>query len=253
MPHTNRKKKATDRKAQADSQKKFAYSKREYITSEDGWTHVADKSWKSMMSKEKSHAAVESPLADMTLEEMVKEHDRYSQQWESSDACAKLKIILSSTENEGRCVVENAICLGLGSLQALSMEWRRSSHTQLAALTTIRDTLSKLTVTNCSPEKQDTTDEALDLTGQMIVQDPRFTDLDKSLLESMGCKVVDHPEAFRHLNKNSLVYAIHCAFQLLWKVKERVDPALLIANHIRDSSFEQIRYKPEVPDEPAKK
>lgn len=96
-----------------------------------------------MLRKDKSHMALENPLADMTLEEMVKEHERYRQQWESSDACAKLKNILSGTENEGKCVVENVICLGLGSLQALPMEWRRSSHTQLAALITIRDALSK--------------------------------------------------------------------------------------------------------------
>lgn len=142
MPHTNRKKKASDGKARADHKKKFSHSKREYITSEDGWTHVADKSWKSILSKDKSHLVLENPLADMTLEEMITEHERYSQQWESSDACAKLKNILSSTENEGRCIVENVVCLGLGSLQALPMEWRRSSHTQLAALITIRDTLS---------------------------------------------------------------------------------------------------------------
>jgi hypothetical protein len=85
----------------------------------------------------------------------------------------------------------------------------------------------------------------------VITQDPRFTDLDKSFLGSMGCKVVDHPEAFQYLNKNSLVYAIHCYFQLLWKVKERADPALLIINDIRDSSVEQIRYAPNVPDKPA--
>jgi adenosyl cobinamide kinase/adenosyl cobinamide phosphate guanylyltransferase len=143
MPHTNRKKKASDGKARADLKKKFAHSKREYITSEDGWTHVADKSWKSVLSKDKSHVVLEDPLTDITLEEMIKEHERYSRQWESSDACVKLKEILLSSENEGRYIVENAICLGLGSLQALSMEWRRSSHTQLAALITIRDTLGK--------------------------------------------------------------------------------------------------------------
>jgi hypothetical protein len=143
MPHTNRKKKASDGRARADSKKKFSHSKREYITSEDGWTHVVDKGWGSMLSKDKLRGVLENPLADMTLEEMVKEHERYRQQWESSVACAKLKNILSSTENEGRCIVESAICLGLGSLQALPMEWRRSSHTQLAALITIRDTLGK--------------------------------------------------------------------------------------------------------------
>src|SRR5580698_3002014 len=82
------------------------------------------------------------------------------------------------------------------------------------------------------------------------MQDPRSTDLDKSFLESMGCELVKHPEAFQHVNQKSLVYAIHCAFQLLWKVKEKADPALLIINDIRESSFEEIRYVPEVPDHP---
>ncbi len=142
MPHTNRKKKTSDGKAQAGHNKKFSHSKREYISSEDGWTHVADQRWKSI-SKDKSQTGLKTPLADMTLEEMVKDHQRYKQQWESSDACKKLQDILSGTEKEGKCSVQNIVCLGLGSLQALSMEWRRSSHTQLAALMTIRDNLGK--------------------------------------------------------------------------------------------------------------
>jgi hypothetical protein len=81
------------------------------------------------------------------------------------------------------------------------------------------------------------------------MQDPRFTDLDKSFFKSMGCELVDHPEAFQHINKNSLVYAIHCPFQLLWKVKERIDPALLIVNDLRNSSFKEMTYTPDVPDQ----
>lgn len=83
------------------------------------------------------------------------------------------------------------------------------------------------------------------------MQEPRFTDLDISLLESMGCKVVDHPQAFEHVNKSSLVYAVHCAFELLWKVKERADPALLIVNDLQETRFEQIAQRSHVPDEPA--
>lgn len=98
---------------------------------------------------------------------------------------------------------------------------------------------------------QNVTNERRDLKCQVIMQEPRFTDLDKSLLESRGCKVADHPQAFEYVNKGSLVYAIHCAFQLLWKVKERADPALLIVNDLRDSRFEQITYRSEVPGEPA--
>ncbi len=83
------------------------------------------------------------------------------------------------------------------------------------------------------------------------MQEPRFTDLDRSLLESMGCEVVNHPQAFEHVNQNSLVYAIHCAFQLLWNIKEMADPALLIVNDLRDSRFEEIRHRPEALSQPA--
>lgn len=143
MPHTNRKKRVPDRKSGADPKKKFSHSRREYISSEDGWTHVADRRSKSMMRKDKSYTGSENPLADMTLEEMVKEHQRYKEQWENSGACAELKDILSHAKKEGKCPVENLICLALGSLQALVMDWRRSSHTQLAALMTIKEALGK--------------------------------------------------------------------------------------------------------------
>lgn len=82
------------------------------------------------------------------------------------------------------------------------------------------------------------------------MQEPRFTDLDTSLLESMGCEVVDHPQAFQYINQNTLIYAIHCALQLLWNVKEKADPALLIVNNLRDKGFEEITYRSEAPDQP---
>jgi hypothetical protein len=85
------------------------------------------------------------------------------------------------------------------------------------------------------------------------MQDPRSTDLDKSFLESMGCELVDHPEAFQHVNQKSLVYAIHCAFRLIWEVKERANPALLICNNLRNSRFEQVEYKPDIPGQPEDK
>lgn len=146
MPHTNRKKTRSDGKAGADPKKKFSHSKREYITSDDGWTQVADKGWKSARGKSKSYAEEQNPLIDMTIEEMVLEHERYREQWESSDACAKLKSIFSARENEDRVPVKSVVCLGLGSLQALSFEWRRTSHTQLAALITIISALSVYTL-----------------------------------------------------------------------------------------------------------
>jgi hypothetical protein len=153
MPHTNRKKKtATSQKTSKSTAKKFTHSKREFIENEDGWTQVADKGWKSVLRKEKNAAGDPSPSIDTTLEEMVKEHERYRKEWESSSACAELKGILLSHDKSGNCIVTNAVCLGLGSLQGLSLEWRRSSHIQLAALVTIQGALGSVILTECFPK-----------------------------------------------------------------------------------------------------
>jgi hypothetical protein len=143
MPHTNRKKRPSGGKVGADPKKKFAHSKREYISSDDGWTHVTDKRSNLMIRNEITHTVFGTALADMTLEEMVKEYERYKKHWETSGACAELKNILSDTKKERRYTVDNVICLALGSLQNLVMDWRRSSHTQLAALMTVKETLGK--------------------------------------------------------------------------------------------------------------
>lgn len=143
MPHTNRKKKPTSGKAPANPRKKFSRPKREYITSDDGWTQVASKGWKPVLNKGESCTGSQGPSLDMTLEEMSHEFGRYKMLWEGSDAYTKLKSLLSAIVDEDRRAIESAVCLGLGSLQALSLEWRRSSHIQLAALTTIGEALSE--------------------------------------------------------------------------------------------------------------
>jgi hypothetical protein len=83
-------------------------------------------------------------------------------------------------------------------------------------------------------DKKLAADKPSDLSSPVIMQDPRFTELDKVFLKSMGCAVVDDPEAFLHVNQNSFVYAIHCPFFILWKVKETSYPALLIGNNLRN-------------------
>lgn len=65
----------------------------------------------------------------------------------------------------------------------------------------------------------------------------------------MGCVVVDDPEAFQHVHDDSFVYAIHCPIYLLWKVKERSCPALLVCNDLRNSWFKELKWPPAVPDQ----
>lgn len=142
MPHTNRKKKSSDGRPKAQSTtKKFSHSKRELIDGEDGWTQVADKGWKSVPH---THPHGGNMSVDMTLEEMREEYERHQKAWSSSDACAALKKLLETQNRSDKHAILNVVCLGLGSLQAISFDRRRTSHTQLAALQTIREILGEL-------------------------------------------------------------------------------------------------------------
>lgn len=96
-------------------------------------------------------------------------------------------------------------------------------------------------------DKHHVSDKPSDLSCQIIMQDPRFTELDKVFLKSMGCAIVDDPEAFQHVNQDSFIYAIHCPFYLLWKIKETSYPALLIGNDLRNYS-KALESTPSLPD-----
>ena len=66
------------------------------------------------------------------------------------------------------------------------------------------------------------------------MQDPHFTDLDTSFLQSLGYEVAKDPEAFAQINTRSLVYAIHCETPIYMKIQEIAQPALLIGNNLQE-------------------
>ncbi len=221
MPHTNRKKRSSDASQKSQPKtKKFSHSKREYRDIGDGWTQVADKGWKKAVNKEEFVGSGAS--ADMTLLEMEREYGRYKKQWESSDAYTQLRAYLSKIPREEIAAVADGVCLGLGSLQALSMDWRRSSHTQLAALQTIYEVFA----------------EAGGGFNGIVMQDPRFNDLDKVFLLAQGYNVVDNPRAWGHIKQASLIYAPHCPTRLFSSIKKRARPAVLICNNLRNSMLQ---------------
>jgi hypothetical protein len=152
MPHTNRKKKysnsldADGKSSKQTAGKKFSHSKREFVESSDGWTHVASSGWKTAKPHVHNQLHSDGPnglspqVLDMSLDEMCMGYERYRKAWEESEACVQLRAILADekTRSSGRCEIDNVVCLGLGSLHTVSLVWRRTSCTQLAALETIR-------------------------------------------------------------------------------------------------------------------
>lgn len=62
----------------------------------------------------------------------------------------------------------------------------------------------------------------------VYLQDPAFTTLDTQFLQKLEYNVLPDPEAFEHIDGNSLVYAIHCYADIYEKVSKRENPAVMI-------------------------
>jgi hypothetical protein len=143
MPHTNRKKNPPKTK----SKPHIVHTKRQQIEDSDGWTHVVDAPRRSTPARGKRLLHIGDfekngvSYIDRTLEEMHKDLEYYTKQWESNEACHDLKRELG--EKEGEKKVVNVIVLGLGSLQSARRDGRRASFTQLAALRTVVEILGK--------------------------------------------------------------------------------------------------------------
>jgi hypothetical protein len=141
MPHTNRKKNPQNTK----SKPHLVHTKRQQIEDNDGWTHIVDAPRRSTPAKGKDwlHAGDfeknGASYISRTLEEVRKDFEHYTKQWEDSEACESLRKTLQ--DREGKTEVGNVVVLGLGSLQSARREGRRASYTQLAALRTLIGTL----------------------------------------------------------------------------------------------------------------
>lgn len=208
-----------------DKKPTVIHTKRREIVDDEGWTHVID----APNRKAKAETLKAAPLlhggdfivngvsyVTRTPEELKQEFEYWKKQWEGSSACAELKSLLVEGEQKGeRRKTQNAVFLGMGSLQNSRREGRRASATQLAALQMITDVLGTKGM-------------------KVVLQDPQFTELDKEFLGGMGYKVVDDPDAFRRITEDSLVYAIHCYVDVYKAISEGPKPALLIGTDIEN-------------------
>lgn len=230
MPHTNRKKKSS-----GESKPKFIQTKRQLLDDDEGWTHVVDAKKTSHIAKvngdSKDDASkLSKPLegdfisgnvaiVTMDLKEVEAEHARFTQQWEASEGCTQLKTIATNRLKDLK--ITKVVCLGLGSLQNCFFHARRTSHTQLAALSTIIKTL-----------------ELRDL--KQIAQEPGATALDKEFLKSKGFESLDDPQGIENIDGETLVFAVHCYADLYQQIGKGSQPVVLIASDI-ERHVENIR------------
>ncbi|KUJ09497.1 uncharacterized protein LY89DRAFT_657898 [Mollisia scopiformis] len=190
--------------------KGIVHTKRREVVYEDGWTLIVDTPKAKTIPKPTFHGGDFEvngvSYINRTLDEMRADFEHWKKAWEESDACGALREKLEGMK------IENAVVLGLGSLQSSRREGRRASATQLAALQTVLG--------------------ALDL--PVVLQDPQYTELDKEFLTSLGYKVVDDPGAFAAVGTGSLVYAIHCYGPVYQSFSDGPRPAVLIGTDVEN-------------------
>ena len=161
MPHTNRKKKgpATSKSQGKKPQNNLhAPTKRILVDDEEGWTHVIDTPQSGRRNRGGDTSSKEGKVIhagdwegdgvayiNMTLDDMKREYAYWEKNWVEGDGYEALRDMLLAGEEaekelkarKQRAPIDNAVCLGLGSLQRASREGSRNSFLQLAALVSI--------------------------------------------------------------------------------------------------------------------
>ncbi|KAJ5709161.1 Sensitivity To Red Light Reduced-like SRR1 [Penicillium malachiteum] len=206
MPHTSRPR----------TQRNQPSQKRLEITSDDGWTHVTTGNNARRVNRNTRNKTQEAHVLDpvlqpaeaparLTLDDLRIQYSLHRSQWVESETWNGIESVLAERISrrvqdgnglDGR--VDGIVCIGLGSLSGFLRDgWvdrRDVSMYQLAALESIRD----LVVENTSVDSK--------VSVSVYLQDPVFNKLDCALLESLGMTVVNHPEAFERVTRNTLLF-----------------------------------------------
>ncbi len=230
MPHTNRKKKTGAAKTSTNSKPAVVHTKRTEILDDEGWTHIID----TPRSRTRSSAAANNDTdakpqlqsgdferngvwyINRTLDDVKKEFEYWKKGWDGSDAAKTLVELLASGAG-GKRIVQDVVVLGLGSLQSARREGRRSCATQLAALQSMVEALGPI--------------EEGRGKVKVVCQDPAFTELDQTFLESLRYEVVETPLAFERVGEETLVFAVHC-YKDVYEGFALNRPAMLVGTEV---------------------
>jgi hypothetical protein len=189
---------------------------------EESWTFVSSKKHRQSGRRKQPPLASHpgsSPQtkptrvsAQLTVDEIGRDHKKFAQQWNESRCCRQLKELMSTKSAQTRPT--NAICFGLGSFDPEDGSWqiRRRSHIQLAAF---------ITMVQCLEELHD-------LKIRCLFQEPCFTDSDKQFLQFLDYEVVDSPSGFGEVSAESLVCGVHLYRDTYSTIIEKHIPAIFI-------------------------
>ncbi|WEW55962.1 hypothetical protein PRK78_001397 [Emydomyces testavorans] len=186
MPHSSRKRKSPP-------------AKRIHVLDNDGWTHITNSKTTTARPRppkpEDQLTPAECPDG-LTFAKLREKYEWHRQRWIESQAWTAVKKVLEQELARFPGTIYNCVAVGLGSPSGLLrggwVDRRSISMFQLAALESILGLLSQTKTINAE---------------NLYAQDPVFNDMDKKLLQSIGFKVVQDPQAFSMVEEGTFLYA----------------------------------------------
>ncbi|TLS22170.1 uncharacterized protein PpBr36_10015 [Pyricularia pennisetigena] len=126
--------------------------------------------------------------------------------------------------------IRRAICLGNGPLHAPDSSWdrRRAANIQTVTFLALVELLTGDFVVGGGSSSSSSGEKRPRI--RCIFQEPLYTAADRAYLTTtLGCEVVDDPEALAHVTEDSLVWGVHMYHSVYGDILRRVpEPAMLV-------------------------
>lgn len=202
-----------------------SYAAADFILYHLDVSHDGPQSREKLSLEEYNVAVFYSGYVNRTLQEMSNEFRSHQKTWENSQACTLLKAQMSILMEE--CPVENIIAFGIGSLQDVHDNSRRTSHLQTAALLTVVECVQQ-----AHQQQQQQTGSKEQQRIKCLAQEPQYTSLDKEFLLTLGIIAVDDPVGFLSISEKSLYLSINTYAYMERVISEGPWPAAMIVNDL---------------------
>ena len=164
-----------------------------------------------------------------SLSDLHASFSKHTVEWEQSNTHKFFKQLLENLDITVK--IDKIVCFGLGFLSNPNQFGERRSHIQHASALTIASTLA-----NRYPYQHPI---------RIYAQDPRYTDLDKSFLSSVGVTVLRDPNGLLEVDERTLVFSVApdvCVRQI---VADLSRPAAMVWDTVSEDTKEKEEWREE--------
>lgn len=145
--------------------------------------------------------------------------------WEASEPCKQLRSIFSSTKTV--CGIRKIVGFGCASMAYSYQEQNtRPAAFQYALILTLWDVLGK----KANPNQI-----------RCFVQDPAYTEIDKSVLDGHGITILNDPKGFLEVDDSTAVISCAPDVQVKQIISDLAQRAMMILDTVSEDRSEVIR------------